>query len=401
MEVYEIKQGSPRCLYCGNNPISHHGAWLDATLGYALTTFFQNFFSFRGAHYILRYAEGVLDLGLDLLVVLHVMTFTDDPNAVTNSRGRVFFDEVRRRGYIIATAQIGKRSLDVYRLTFPNGKSIMYGGLPRVKIQGVSNAWIDDKAQLKEVLRNAGVRVSRGACFTSYARAEAYRAREKYPVITKPRFGSRGRHTTTHIMNAHDFEHGFKRAKELGHFVMVEEHLIGSVYRGTVIDGKLVGVLAGDPPRVTGDGVSTVTELIARKNREKHERVRDFVVTELTAPFLKRFGYTLDTVLKNGETIDLIEKIGLSYGGNAREVTPETHKGYYLELEKAASILQDPLLGFDFITPDITADPKTVRWGIIECNALPFIDLHHDPLEGVPINVAGIYLDYIERHMDA
>ncbi len=66
-------------------------------------------------------------------------------------------------------------------------------------------------------------------------------------------------------------------------------------------------------------------------------------------------------------------------------------------LEKAARVVDDPVLGFDFISLDITRDPDTVRWGIIECNAMPFINLHHDPLEGKPVNVAGLLWDYVLR----
>jgi D-alanine-D-alanine ligase-like ATP-grasp enzyme len=60
-------------------------------------------------------------------------------------------------------------------------------------------------------------------------------------------------------------------------------------------------------------------------------------------------------------------------------------------------VVNDPVLGFDFITEDISSDPKNTRWGIIECNAVPFINLHHDPLEGEPINVAGKLWDYIAK----
>ncbi len=113
--------------------------------------------------------------------------------------------------------------------------------------------------------------------------------------------------------------------------------------------------------------------------------------------FLQRLDYTLDTVLVAETTIDLSEKIGLSYGGNAREVTPSVHPKLRQELERAAKAINDPFLGFDFITTDVSADPDTIKWGIIECNTVPFINLHHDPLEGTPINVAKMVLDYFEK----
>jgi hypothetical protein len=59
----------------------------------------------------------------------------------------------------------------------------------------------------------------------------------------------------------------------------------------------------------------------------------------------------------------------------------------------------DYILGFDFITPSVEVDPDTVRWGIIECNSVPFINLHHDPLIGDPVNVAAKVWDLVEGEM--
>jgi D-alanine-D-alanine ligase-like ATP-grasp enzyme len=52
--------------------------------------------------------------------------------------------------------------------------------------------------------------------------------------------------------------------------------------------------------------------------------------------------------------------------------------------------MKDPLIGVDFIIEDVTKPWYTEQHcGIIECNSLPFIDLHHYPLFGKTNNVAG------------
>ena len=79
----------------------------------------------------------------------------------------------------------------------------------------------------------------------------------------------------------------------------------------------------------------------------------------------------------------------MSYGGDAVEDYPITHLKLLEQLKKAGDVLGAPIVGFDFISEDITKDPDTVGWGIIEANSMPFIDLHHDPREGTPINVAA------------
>ena len=56
----------------------------------------------------------------------------------------------------------------------------------------------------------------------------------------------------------------------------------------------------------------------------------------------------------------------------------------------------DPLVGVDFIMEDARVPwQEQERCGVIECNSLPFIDLHHYPLYGEPRNVAGALWDIV------
>jgi D-alanine-D-alanine ligase-like ATP-grasp enzyme len=156
-------------------------------------------------------------------------------------------------------------------------------------------------------------------------------------------------------------------------------------------------VLRGDPPRVTGDGASSVRELIAQKNANRPKEVHEVEEKQTVEECLERQGYTYDSILENDKRIDLLEKIGLSYGGDAVEEFPNTHPKLLAELKRAGDLLNIPLVGFDFISEDITKDPSEVRWGIIEANSMPFIDLHHDPRAGTPINVAAKVWDLWDK----
>jgi D-alanine-D-alanine ligase-like ATP-grasp enzyme len=315
-----------------------------------------------------------------------------------SERAQVLMEEARARGWYMGMLRISGKATDQFKIVTSSGHSQVFIGLPRMGGSAdILIGWIDDKAVLKQFLTKNNIAVSKGGSFTIWEEAEKHFDTVGGPLIVKPRLGSRGRHTTTHITTKEDLKKAFDIAKQLGRFVVVEEHLVGSVYRGTVIDGVLAGVLAGDPPRVTGDGIHTISELIEQKNQNRHSRVAEVKHTPELNIFLQRLNYNLNTVLTADATIDLTEKVGLSYGGNARDVTPVIHPKLRLELERAAKAIKDPFLGFDFITTDVSADPDTIKWGIIECNTVPFINLHHHPLEGESINVAKMVLDYFEK----
>jgi D-alanine-D-alanine ligase-like ATP-grasp enzyme len=280
---------------------------------------------------------------------------------------------------------------------FMKGKWRRFASLPKPVDPSLSS-WADDKILLKRALVRAGIPVPRGESFFFLASALRFARTLSFPVILKPRLGSRGRHTTTMIQTLEELVSAFHRAKQLCGWVVLEEHLTGPVYRATVVDGKVVGVLGGTPPRITGDGISSIRDLIARKNETRPDGVGVYPITPLTDVFLLRQGLTVDSVLQKDRTIDLTEKIGVRVGGTSFEAT-DTHPAIISVMEAAARVVGDPLIGFDFIIDRLDEDPSGKRWGIIECNTMPFINLHHDPLYGPSNNVAGKVWDLMERRV--
>lgn len=326
-----------------------------------------------------------------LLAKLGVVRFNSDVAKAQTTRSRVIWEEARRRGIEMEQLVIFGKPSDFYRAAI-NGRMIYFESLPIPDFLDLSaQEWLDDKVKLKKKLLEAGLPAARGGGFTEFEWKHLLRVFNMLhkPVIIKPALGSRGRHTTTFINTEKELRQAFKAATQIAHYVVMEEHLFGSVYRATIVNGKLVGVLRGDPPRITGDGRHTITELIERKNLTRPAEVKEFELTPYSEQFLERNGYTPKTILPVGKQIDLIEKIGVGYGGYKAEEIEIAHPETKRILEEAGRLVNFPVMGFDFIIADITRAPHEQQWGIIECNSLPFIDLHHFPLEGAPINVAA------------
>ncbi len=389
-----------KCRACGNNPTPHALAWFSESLTLMLNSLNQlvgNSFINRGFS---RGFEWFTTGALLFFRKIGVVKINTDPAQIPGLRGKVLWDEAVKRGIPIHTILFAGKGTDTYGVTIGK-KQLYFSGIPRLPhTPSGSEWWMDDKAILKKKLQAAGLPVARGGVFSRYSPLVKMFAALEKPVIIKPRLGSRGRHTTTNIFEEKDLYKAFKSAKQLCYWVIMEEHLVGSVYRGTCIDGVLVGVLRGDPPRITGDGIHTINELVVEKNNHKHQQVHDVVLGSEHAEFLARQGHTFDTVLPAGKTIDLIEKIGISYGGYSAEVTAVVHPEIKRSLEAAARIVGDPILGFDFIIEHIADDPTRQKWGIIECNGVPFINLHHFPIEGASNNVARHVWDFVEKNID-
>lgn len=381
-----------KCLYCGNNPIPHRIHKFYESLDILFSPIRRGLAQSVFGKMTDQMATGVA-LGLyKILTPIGIIKINRDINKIIYPRAQVLWEEALKRNIEIAEIKPFNRSIDLYVAKI-NGTNHYFMNLPRKEKVATSNlTWIDDKYLLKRKLREHNLPTANGGSFTTLKSAlNTFRLLEK-PVIVKPRAGSRGRHTTTFIYTEEDLIKAFRIAKQLCHWVIVEEHLFGDVQRGTVVGGKLVGVLGGSPPRVTGDGKSTIAELIQIKDQNKPEGVKDTKVNEY---FMTRQGLTIDTVLPAGKTVDLSEKIGVNYGGTSYDCTDECHPDTKKMFEEAAKVLDISILGFDFIIPDISKSYKEQKCGIIECNGAPFIQLHHDPLIGKSINAAAYVWDLV------
>lgn len=383
----------PHCLYCGNNPTNHAVSYVAQSI-LVLGLPLASAFSFMMRPFFLHLMHNTMvTWSTKSLELLHLVTFSDDATKACSDRSAVIWEEAKKRGIHMQQMIISSKPVEQYR-AYMHNRWYYFTSLPIPPyLDQRSYLSMDSKIWLKKKLLEHTVRVPQGGSAYTWKQAEAIFNRVQKPVIVKPANGSRGRHSLTHLSTLADLRHGYTVAKQLCCSVVVEEHLKGSVYRATYVGGKIAGVLRGDPPRVQGDGVSTITQLIEEKNATKPTEVKEVQQSEVITECIARQGYTYDSILPAGTKIDLLEKIGLSYGGDAVEDFTITHPKLLEQLKKAGDVLGAPIVGFDFISEDITKDPDTVRWGIIEANSMPFIDLHHDPRKGEPINVAAMVWD--------
>jgi len=397
-EFAEYKERAGSCPYCGNSPTNHIFTYVTQTFATIMGI---------GIHKLserkwFKAISIVINTFLNILSRHHyffssgmsIVTFNStDVSKAKSYRSQVVWEEAKRRGIQMEQILIYRKLTDLYRAKI-RGKWFYFDSIPMPAELDQTNAlWMDDKFLVKEVLSAHDVPVPKYVMVTTENGARRGFENVGSMVIVKPRVGSRGRHTTTHIKTVEDAVKAFKSAQVLNHFVSIEEHLHGSVCRATVINGKLAGFFEAKPPRIVGDGLLTVNQLVAKNNANRLERVQEIFITSEHVDVLKRQGYTLDSVPEKGVRVDLIQRTGRLFGGETRELLSTVHPKLRSYIEKAGVAVAAPVIGFDLIIENPETDPDTQRWGIIEANSLPFIDLHYLPLHGTPSNPASAVWD--------
>jgi len=291
------------------------------------------------------------------------------------------------------------RGLSIFVAT-KNNKWLIFEGLPRPADNNpAALAWMDNKAILKKKLSKAGFPVARGGAYFFYFSALRTFNRIDKPVITKPHIGSRSRHTTVHLNDSAEFRKAFYKAKQLSPFAIVEEALTGMVHRASIINGKLEGIIRREPPFVIGDGKTTLKKLWEQENTRPERRGQIFHEIpngEETEIELKKQGYSWRSIPKAGVMVFFHQKVSRAFGASTTDFTNTAHPDNVKLFEDLSAYLKDAVVGIDFIIQDITKSwRKQKKCGVIELNSLPFLDLHHYPLNGEPHDVCGKLWDLV------
>jgi len=322
----------------------------------------------------------------------------NEPDDETQLLALMIWNEAKERSITVSEFRLFNLPRNIFVATYPDGRKIAYEGIPMPGNSDLERVpWMDNKAVLKEKFRALGLPVAKGGAVSTLKEAKKLFKTLTPPVIAKPFSGSASRHTVLHISNEEDLARGFTIAKQIAPKVVIEEELVGAVYRATVVDGKFAAALRRDQPHVIGDGRSSIKELVAKANEHPGRQGPYFYrmnLDELAQTELEWQGLTFESVLQEGVRATLHQKINWSVGGTTCDVTDETHPDNIELFEEVARVLNAKIVGLDFIVADMSRSWKEQdRCGILECNSMPFFDNHHLPFEGKPRNVASLIWD--------
>lgn len=321
------------------------------------------------------------------------------------NRTWVVIEEAKKRGTRITSLKFLSQPSNFYRYYHLKGKPFIFEVLPTVLAHTDFAAKYDDKEILRQLLKEKNLPHPEGRVFRSVKKALAYGEQLGYPLIVKPRSGSLSKHTTTKITNRQKLEKAVRIAKKISPEFVVEQHIEGNVHRVTLVNGEIVAAALRLPPHVISDSNHTIKELIKIKNSQHNRQhpsnttstLHTMLITEQTDNFLRTQSLTLSSVPAEGVTVWLHDKLMLATGADIHDCTDDLHPDNVQMFKKAYEVCKIPLVGFDFISPNISVSYRTQTCAIIEANTLPYIDMHHFPVKGEPRNVAAKILDYVEN----
>ncbi|NJK96499.1 MAG: ATP-grasp domain-containing protein, partial [Bacteroidales bacterium] len=250
---------------------------------------------------------------------------------------------------------------------------------------------MENKLVTKRILREAVIRVPEGAEYTDAGNAKAdFWVFKNKPVVIKPNQTNFGLGIT--ILKENTDENVFNRAIDIAFgydtTILIEEFIEGKEFRVFVIGDEVVGILHRVPANVTGDGKSSIKELVHRKNldplRGKGYRtpLEKIQTDEAESMFLASQQKDFEYIPSEGEIVFLRENSNISTGGDSIDFTDDIPDSYKQIAVQAAKALQVQITGLDMIIKDHTQEATPENYAIIELNFNPAIHIHCHPYKG-------------------
>lgn len=237
------------------------------------------------------------------------------------------------------------------------------------------------KFAVTRLMREHGLPAPRGELARTPRQAIAAARRMGFPVVVKPNGMDKGIGVAVGISDGAALDRAYRAARPYGP-VLIEEQLKGADNRITLLRGQVVAIGQNLSARLTGDGRSTVRELIDVENRNPlrgdldHSVIQKIVVDDEMTRTVREQGHGLDGVPAAGELVLLRRWWRHAKDHTARDVTSITHPENLVLFERAARLIGLDIVGVDFITPDITRPWHEVGGGINEVNPTPGLNAH-------------------------
>ncbi|MCJ0764459.1 cyanophycin synthetase [Variovorax terrae] len=256
-----------------------------------------------------------------------------------------------------------------------------------------------DKDLTKSLLASCGVPVPEGELVDSPETAWEAAQDMGLPVVVKPSDGNHGRGVSLDLKTREEVEAAFRVAEPHGSEVIVERFIRGHEHRLLVVGGRVVAAARGETAWVTGDGHSTVVQLIdAQLNTDPRRGLEeDYPLSrieldkdEAVVLDLQRQGLAPGSVPAAGREV-LIQR----NGNVAIDCTDAVHPEVDRVVSLAARIVGLDIAGVDVVAQDISRPLGAQGGAIVEVNAGPGLLMHLKPAEGAPRPVGRAICDHL------
>lgn len=203
------------------------------------------------------------------------------------------------------------------------------------------------------------------------------------PCVVKPAGDSGGSGVTSGVRTLAQLMRARLRAWRLDDRLLIERQIVGDNYRFLFLDGTLLDVVRRHPPRVTGDGRSTIAKLIEMENMQRLQRSGEVLFWPLQIDLdciftLEAAGLTLNSVPPAGTGVAVKTVVNQNTINDNETVRETIADGLIDQARAAAQLIGVRLAGVDIITTSLSTSLQEAGGAILEVNGTPGLNYHYE-----------------------
>ncbi len=220
-------------------------------------------------------------------------------------------------------------------------------------------------------------------------------------VVVKPMDSSKGEKVFIDIDSSEKLYKAFKICSASSSDVIVQKQIEGNTYRVLVINGCMIAATKLYPPKITGDGESTVSQLIEKLNNEEGREHGDkgklskILIDDNLINTIEVSDYSLSSVLPKGTSLKILSSCNPALGAYSENVTALVHPENRFVAERSTAISGLNVAGVTLITKSIDIPLSESGGVVMEVKAAPDFRMHLKPSKGESINPAISLMDML------
>jgi len=287
----------------------------------------------------------------------------------------------------------------IMEMTPPGCEPIIFRVTNSEFVSAIGRYLADHKDLTYEMCESAGIKVPKSIIHNDMDTSSKFMSGYE-KVVVKPVDGCHGEGVTTGVDNNSHLEEALAYSMQDYDNILVQEQVFGEDVRVLFIGDEFIGAIIRHPASVTGDGSSTIKQLIETENK-KENRGKNYskslneIDFEAASLYL---GGDIDNIPNSGEEVKVIGAANVGLGGVSEDITDKISKNIIVQARKAKNLLRVTHAGVDFMIPDPFSEPSDSNpLNLIELNAGPLLAFHEKPNIGEGKPVSSIYLNWLKE----
>jgi D-alanine-D-alanine ligase-like ATP-grasp enzyme len=309
-------------------------------------------------------------------------------------------EELLRRGYKFEQANMARR---YGKFTAPNGASwlthtgmLAYPFVSQIAHRiGKSKLISGDFARLYD-LHVPATLVASDDTATQLAFLKEHGSR----LVVKPHNGYGSHGLTLGVSTAEEMTQAIRHAQKYSQQVLLQEFAEGEEVRLTIMNGKTVSSIHRETPRLIGDGVSTIVQLLEAENRDRAgQPVEILPYPQLAEPLISTDGLDMAAVPGRGHIVRLGTSSLVSGGASLYDITDTIDPSYTVLAERLAEAISPSFLVVDLLIKDYRVPATDDSYVFLECNTSPSLRLYYGIRGGGGYDIVPQLADLIDESL--